>query len=72
MSLSLAIAANALLCVVLLGGLTYAMWQPNRLTPHAPARIASASSQVRPAIHVVRPAPARNTAAKPSREKTLA
>jgi hypothetical protein len=64
MSLPLAIAANVLLCVLLLGGLAYAMWQPNRLAPHVPAPIASDSCPERPTINVVRPAAARDTDAQ--------
>lgn len=57
MSLSLAIAANVLLCVALLSGLAYAMSQANRLTPHIPAPVAPSSSHERGALKTVAVSP---------------
>jgi hypothetical protein len=54
MSLSVAIAANVLLCVALLGGLAYAMLQANRLTPHVPAPVAPSSPHQRGILHIDR------------------
>lgn len=54
MSLSLAIAANVLFCIALLGGLAYAMSQTNRLTPHVPAPVATSSPHEQGILHIDR------------------
>ncbi len=70
MSLSLAIAANALLCIALLGGLAYAMSQANRLTPHVPAPVAPSSPHEREILHIDRSPRLRDTGAhRTSREQ---
>jgi len=47
MSTSLAIAANAVADLVMLGGLAYVMSRPSRLTPHGAARQAVAGQVTR-------------------------